>query len=249
MIDAETDKGRIIEAAMQLAAEQPWQSVSLRDIAEKAELGFDVLRKSFGSKTQIIAGFVRAVDDEVLSSVPERDEGQPARDTLFEVLMARFDLMLPYKEALRSISRDTTLDSTLFGAVLNSQRWMLLAAGLDGDGPRGVLRSAGLATLSRSVFQVWLEDDDPGMAKTMAALDRRLRRAGETMSTIDSAVDGLSRMREMVFGGLKRATTDFRRSRTGTSDTFTDTGEPDVGGAGTFGGAPNDRGPQPGSAV
>ncbi|MEO1694469.1 MAG: helix-turn-helix domain-containing protein [Pseudomonadota bacterium] len=213
MLDTTTDKGKVIAAAMELAAEQPWSSVSMRDIAERADIGFEALRKAFGSKTQIIAGFVRAVDDEVVKSLPEREPGQVARDTLFEVLMARYDAMQPYKEALRSISRDTTLDTTLFGAVLNSQRWMLLAAGLDGDGPRGVMRSAGLATLNRSVFEIWLEDDDPGQAKTMAALDRRLRRAGETMATIDQAIDGIGRMQDMVFGGLRRATTDFRKGR------------------------------------
>lgn len=213
MLDASTDKGRIIQAAMDLAAEQPWSGVSIRDIAERAEVSFDDMRKAFGSKTQIIAGFIRAVDDEVLKAVPERDPGQPARDTLFEILMARFDAMQPYKDALRSISRDTTIDSKLFNTVLNSQRWMLLAAGIDGDGPRGVLRSTGLAALSRSIFQIWLEDSDPGQAKTMAALDRRLRRAGQTMSTIDETLDGMSRMREMVLGGLKRASSDFGSGR------------------------------------
>jgi len=215
MLDLTTDKGKIVAAALQLAAEQPWASVSMRDIAERADVTFDQLRKAFGSKTQIISGFIRAVDDKVLSSIGERDPGDSPRDTLFEVLMARFDAMAPFKEGLRSIERDTTLDTTLFGSFLNSQRWMLMAAGFDGDGPRGVLRSSGLASLFGSVFRVWLDDDDPGLAKTMAALDRRLRRAGDAMANIDQACEGVSRMREMVFGGLRRATSGMRGGRDG----------------------------------
>lgn len=239
MIDNSTDKGKIINAALTLAAERSWSDVSLRDIAEAAGLPFAALRGTFASKTQIVAGFIRAVDDDVLKKIPERDPTEQPRDVLFEILMARFDAMAPYKEGLRSISRDIDLDSTLFNAMLNSQRWMLLAAGLDGDGPRGVVRSTGLASLFTSVFQVWLEDDDPGLARTMAALDRRLRRAGATMQTIDQACDGLSRIRETVFGGLSRART--RRSQPD------DTVPPDAGGPASSdtGDTGNDFGGQP----
>lgn len=231
MIDTSTDKGKIIEAALSLATERPWSDVSLRDIADAAGLPFSALRGTFGSKTQIIAGFIRAVDDEVLGKIPERDPGDQPRDVLFEVLMARFDAMAAYKEGLRSISRDIDFDSTLFNAMLNSQRWMLLAAGLDGDGPRGVMRSTGLASLFTSVFQIWLEDDDPGLARTMAALDRRLRRAGATMQTIDQACEGLSRLRDTVMGGLSRARAarGSRRDPMPEDTGMTPTTPPDVG--------------------
>lgn len=202
MIDPSTDKGRAILAALRLAAERPWADVSIRDIAEEAGLSLDAMRKAFGSKTQIISAYMRAIDDQVLSAIPPRDPNETARDALFEVLMARLDAMAEHKPALRSINADTSFDSGLFGSYLNSQRWMLLAAGLDGDGPRGVMRASGLAALFGSVFQVWLDDDDPGLAKTMAALDRRLRRAEATMSSIDQACDGVSRMRRSVRQGL-----------------------------------------------
>ena len=41
-------------------------------------------------------------------------------------------------------------------------------------------------------FQVWLKDDDPGMARTMAELDRRLRGAERNMRRMR----GLSRLAE-----------------------------------------------------
>ncbi|HEX2257777.1 MAG TPA: TetR/AcrR family transcriptional regulator, partial [Afifellaceae bacterium] len=38
-------------------------------------------------------------------------------------------------------------------------------------------RAQGLALVWARVMRVWLDDDDPGLARTMAALDRRLREA------------------------------------------------------------------------
>jgi hypothetical protein len=71
---------------------------------------------------------------------------------------------------------------------------MLEAAGIATDGPTGALRIGGLALTYASVFRVWLEDDDPGLARTMAALDRRLRRGERTMRSIEHAGSVLNRL-------------------------------------------------------
>ena len=66
---------------------------------------------------------------------------------------------------------------------------MLAAAGIDGEGCRGLLRVQGLLAIYARVFPVWLDDDDPGLARTMAALDRRLRRG-------EAVLRGMARIRE-----------------------------------------------------
>jgi len=53
---------------------------------------------------------------------------------------------------------------------------MLTAADIDAVGPRGIVRAQGLALLFASVLRAWVHDDDPGHARTMAALDRALAR-------------------------------------------------------------------------
>ena len=45
-----------------------------------------------------------------------------------------------------------------------------------------------------SVFGVWLEDDDPGLARTMAALDRRLRRGERTLRGVEQVGSALYRL-------------------------------------------------------
>ena len=87
----------------------------------------------------------------------------------------------PTRPALRSIAGSGVPEPVLISPLLVSQRWMLEAAGVGTGGLEGGFRIAGLATVYASVFRTWLADDDPGHARTMAALDRRLRRGERTL--------------------------------------------------------------------
>lgn len=194
MIDTSTPKGKLIEAALRLAETRKWSDVSLLDIAEAASMPLVEVRRAAGSKSQLLAGFMRAIDDEVLKSVAARTPDQPARDLLFEVVMARFDALNPYKAAVKSIHAAGQADTTLIMPFLNSQRWMLTAAGVQVDGPGGMVRTLGLGSLYAAVFATWLTDDDPGMARTMAALDRRLRSGERTLSAVDGAMNAVHRL-------------------------------------------------------
>jgi hypothetical protein len=71
---------------------------------------------------------------------------------------------------------------------------MLHGAGITTDGLDGNVKVAGLVSIYLPVFGTWLEDDDPGHAKTMAALDRRLRRGGDFYQGMESAVGGVTRI-------------------------------------------------------
>jgi AcrR family transcriptional regulator len=202
MLDQLTVKGRIIAAALRLAASRPWSEVTLRDIAEEAGANLVEVRQSFSGKPDIVAAFVRAVDDDVLRRAPKPAPEQAPRDRIFEIVMSRFDLLSPYKAAMISIARDAGIDRGLACAVLNSQHWMLQAAGVDTTGARGAVRVAGLASVYATVFRVWLEDDDPGLARTMAALDRRLRRGERNLQALDSVCGALGRIGD-VFAGRR----------------------------------------------
>jgi hypothetical protein len=63
--------------------------------------------------------------------------------------------------------------------------WMLAASGIPAQGLRGAMRAQALALIWARVMQVWLKDDDPGLARTMAALDKHLREAERAARRID----------------------------------------------------------------
>lgn len=207
MLDGTTIKGRVVEAALKLAAERAWKDVTLIDIAERAAVTLAELREVFADKGAIVRGFVRAVDDELLRNAKRPQSGEGRRDALFEVIMARFDLLAPHKAAIRSIAEATSPDPALLQAALASQHWMLQAAGIDGSGASGAVRTLGLASVYASVFRTWLDDEDPGMARTMAALDRRLRRGERNLRALEDAcgtVTGLAGRIGSILDGARR---------------------------------------------
>ena len=202
MIDTTTPRGRILAAAFALAAERPWREVTLADIAEKAGVTLVELKAAFDSKAAMLAAFSGLVDDEILRRAPRRTPDQTTRDALFEVIMSRFDALGPYRAALKSIAGSGFTDIAHLRAVMDSQHWMLAAAGVNTDGPAGLARTAGLATVYASVFRTWLDDEDPGFARTMAALDRRLRRGESTLNRIDEVCTGAHRLASTILPGI-----------------------------------------------
>ena len=209
MIDMTTPKGRILAAALALAAERSWRDISLADIAEKAGVSLVDLKASFDSKAEMLAAFSGLVDDEMLRRAPRRTPDQSTRDALFEVIMSRFDALGPYRVALKSIAGSGFADIAHLRAVMNAQHWMLAAAGINTDGPVGAARRAGLATVYASVFRTWLDDEDPGFSRTMAALDRRLRRGESTLNSMESVCSGAHRLASAILPSIfgRRTTT------------------------------------------
>lgn len=205
MMDTTTPRGAIIAATMRLAAERAWSKVTLTDIAAAAGSTLAALKQEFNSKGEILAAFTSLVDDEVLRRAPRPAADQPARDALFEVVMCRFDVLAPYKDALRSIAEAAALpEPEQVRPLLASQRWMLEAAGISGEGMEGAFKVMGLASVYASVFRTWLADDDPGHARTMAALDRRLRRGERTLARMDALCSGLARLAGAFRGARAR---------------------------------------------
>ena len=204
MIDPTTPKGRIVTAALRLAAERPWADVTLFDIAEAAGIDLVQLRKEFGSKSMIVQSFMREIDDVILAKAARPLPGTLPRDAIFEVVMARFDAMQPYKAGLQSIMASVGFDTDLAKRLFASQAWMLNAAGIPLNGVGGTVRVFGLASVYTSVFQTWLKDDDAGLARTMAALDRRLRRGEQSLQTFDGICGSITRVFETLTAAASR---------------------------------------------
>jgi AcrR family transcriptional regulator len=203
MIDETTSKGRVVAAALRLAERQPWQKVSLCDIADEAGVPLADVAKDFATRQDVLAQFARLVDDAVLRKSERFEAGETARERLFDVLMTRFEVMAPYRAGLRSVTKAGGMPLQLVPQVLRSQHWMLEAAGIPSDGPVGAGRTLGLTSLYARTFATWLDDDDPGRAKTMAALDRRLRRVESAMSWVDDTCKSWSRSFDRLRGARR----------------------------------------------
>ena len=187
--DDRSERERIIDAFMALLAEKPFEQIGFAEIAKGAGVSLSDLRGAFGSTLAILAAYVKQLDRAVLAGDDADMTEEPPRERLFDVLMRRIELLAPHKAAvgslMRSAVRNPGLAFALQGLALRSQQWMLTAADIGAAGPRGFVRAQGLALLFASVLRTWVNDDDPGLARTMAALDRALARGQRWSGLLD----------------------------------------------------------------
>ena len=190
---------RMVEAALALAEEKGWRGLSMAEIASRAGVPLADALVVTPSKTEILRAFSQGIDARVLDAMePELAADEPARDRVFDVLMSRYDALWPYRPALRAILRDLPEDpGALLAALspaLESVRWMLEAADIDTAGLLGALRVRAAGLIYAANLRVWLGEESPDMAKTMADLDRRLRRAEGWAERTNEAATRMGRL-------------------------------------------------------
>ncbi len=185
-------RDRIVDAALRLAANRPYTDIRLADIAAEAGMPLAELAGHVGSRTDVLRLFARRVDRLMLESLA-RDpvEGEP-HDRLFEVLMRRLEVMAPWRAAVASIIRAPVSGpadaADLASSLMDTQGWVLAAAGLEDTGARDLVRRLGVASVYARTLRVWVSDDDPGLARTMAALDQHLRDGAAAMKRLEPAL-------------------------------------------------------------
>jgi len=215
---ASTDtRGKIVDALMELAAERRFEDISVRDICKAASVSLADFRDAFPSKGAVLAGFTRRIDRIVLAQDDGGISEENSRERLFDVLMRRLEAMAPYREGLREViswlRREPAAALAMNQVTLSSMRFMLEAAGIEAEGASGAIKLQGLALAWARLLQIWLDDDEPTLSKTMAELDRVLTRG-------ERAVAGLDRVSALAtpFGAMAKAAFDAgRRARRGGS--------------------------------
>ncbi|HTR14511.1 MAG TPA: TetR/AcrR family transcriptional regulator [Roseiarcus sp.] len=204
-------RAKIVDALLELAAEHRFEDISIRDICKRADVSLADFRDAFPSKGAVLAGLSRRIDRAVLSQDSDELSDENPRERLFDILMRRLEAMAPYKQGLREATawmrREPMAALAMNQVVMISMRFMLEAAGieLDGGGAAAV-KLQGLTLAWSRVLNVWLDDDDPGLSRTMAELDRELTRGERAVAVVDRASDFVWPIR-----ALAQAAFDVRR--------------------------------------
>jgi len=218
---------KILNTFLGLLADHPYEDVSLPLIAETAKVKLSELRSAYSSKLALVEAFADKIDTAVLDERDEDMADQPARDRLFDILMTRIDALADHKEAVRALHAAAESDPALaldFNRVaVRSQKWMLIAAGIDLAGVKASIVAQGLAIAFSRVVGVWLDEDDEGMPRTMARLDRELDRGSSFMKRLD----GLEGFAKGLRSFLRKASEGGGRRTAASSDPDRDD---DVGG-------------------
>jgi AcrR family transcriptional regulator len=172
---------KLVTAALGLAASHAWERLTLEQIAKAAKVSATETKKLFPNVNDVLVALVARVDDEVATAIRRPLSKGTARDRLFEVMMARFDILQKHRSAflkiIAAIKRDPSLARILLPAQTQAMQKMLTLAGLKQDGVKQLMATTGLMVIYGASLHGWERDESKDMARTMAALDRYLRYA------------------------------------------------------------------------
>jgi hypothetical protein len=171
----------LARAALSLAGSVPWREVTLIRLADAAARPVsDFYGATLGEAVDCVE---EAFDRAIADATDELDPKQTVRDRLFELIMRRFEAMEPHREAVLAMEHGLDRDPTLMAAAhqrhVRCARWVLAIAGMEADGMTGQARAQGLGVIIGQARAAWRGDSAGDFAKTMASLDKNLRRAEE----------------------------------------------------------------------
>lgn len=168
-------------ALLSLVETQGWIDLSYAEIAEKAGVPIAEAHRIYPSKTAILMGLTRAIDEKILVSLDGDPLEGSAKDRLFDIVMRRFDVLKADRNAYRRLMRQLPATPDSFAALLCQMRRSLSltleAAGISTSGLRGALRLKGLLAIYVAGLRVFANDESEDLAKTMAEIDKRLGQA------------------------------------------------------------------------
>ena len=208
MFDHDTRKGRILAAALELRRqEELGQGDPARHRRGRKPAALGAARRLHQQERHHRRPAARRRRRGPQASAPSAARARRSATLLFDIVMTRFDVLGPYKAALE-------IDLRLGPGRLRAGRPLPLLPALDAARPPASARKArrepcawrASASTYASVFRVWLEDEDPGLARTMAALDRRLRRGERALGGIEQLHTAVSRFGEALQELARNAT-------------------------------------------
>tara|TARA_E500000305_G_scaffold78949_1_gene64738 strand:+ start:3221 stop:3835 length:615 start_codon:yes stop_codon:yes gene_type:complete len=183
------DGDKILDTVLLVAGEQGWSDLTIEMVAERAGVSAPEANSLYSGKRAILNAladrFERLADATV--DAEARDPSLPVPERLFDAIMTRFELLQEHRDGYAAILAAARMDPGMALAGLTrltpAMGSVLRQTGLGRRGPAGCLRRKVLAGLYLSVLQVWLKDTSEDLGPTMAALDKRLRRLDEMLSS------------------------------------------------------------------
>jgi AcrR family transcriptional regulator len=168
-------------ALLDLIETQGWIDLSFAEIAERAGVPIAEAHRIYPSKTAVLLGLTRSIDERILNSLVTDPLEGSAKDRLFDVVMRRFDVLKADREAYRRLMRQLPATPSAFAALVcqlrRSLSLTLETAGISASGLKGALRLKGLLAIYLAGLRAFANDESEDLSKTMAEIDKRLGQA------------------------------------------------------------------------
>ena len=173
MIDIEK---KIAENTLKKLNNKSWEKLTLEDVLDKNIKK----QKLINSKIDLLKILNRYVDNQLIQNTKTL-ESSSTKDMLFEVLMARFDILqenkVSFLKIFEAFKKSPKKIIKLFPSFLESMIVTAELAKFNVNGIRGTVRLKGLFIVYFITFYSWVDDKTSSLEKTMNALDKNLDQA------------------------------------------------------------------------
>ena len=166
-------KKKIAQNTLDILNKNSWKYLSVEQVIQNK-------KNDIKSKLDLLENINRYFDDILISKMKSM-EVSSTKDMLFEVLMARFDLLELNRNAILEIYKVFKKKPQYFIKLLPSfLESMIITAELSKfnvNGLKGSIRLKGLMLTYFITFFQWVDDKNSSLEKTMTALDKNLDQA------------------------------------------------------------------------
>src|SRR6185369_9152264 len=107
---------KIDSALRDLIAERGWSGVSMAELADRAGIDLATLYDAAANRTRALIDAFARIDHQVLAA-GAADAADTPRDRLFEIMMRRYDALVPWRGALKRLVRELPFDPPSLLAV------------------------------------------------------------------------------------------------------------------------------------
>ena len=173
MIESEK---KIAQQTLNILKSKSWTTFSF----EKCLKNIKVKKTHIKTKFDLLKIISKYVDYLLINKMKSL-ENSSTKDMLFEVLMARFDILelnrKAFLEIYKILKKNPTQFITLLPTFLESMITTAELSKYKVNGLKGTIRLKGLMLIYFITFFQWVDDKDSSLEKTMTALDKNLDQA------------------------------------------------------------------------
>ena len=153
-----------------------WDSLTLDDVIDKK-----IKKQKFiNTKFDLLKNLNRYVDNSLIEKT-KNIENSSTKDMIFEVLMARFDILqenrMSFVKIFQEFKKSPKKLLKLFPSFLESMIITAELAKFNVNGIKGSIRLKGLFLVYLITLITWIDDKTLSLEKTMNALDKNLDQA------------------------------------------------------------------------
>ena len=174
---------KIATDTLQFLKKKSWNELNLDEILKKSKNK----SKTIKTKNDLLKNINKYVDYLLKKEISTIEKSTP-RDMLFEVIMARFDVLQKYRSSFlilfKSFKSNPQKFLILMPTFLESMILMASLADIKIKGINGSLKIKGIFIVYIATFFEWVKDNSKSLDRTMNSLDKYINQSSKILNFI-----------------------------------------------------------------